>query len=78
MRDSSREGGGRAFGPSKDECPTSVGEVHSCPCAKSSAKKLQLRQVCRAFGEMEWHAYEIVDKGIDDEAIEVQRHHVVV
>ena len=54
----------------------SVGKVRSCFLAQSSAKKLQIRPMSRARGEMKCmpNENEIVDGGIDDEAIEAQRH----
>ena len=46
----------------------SVGKAHSCPPAQSPETKLQIMPI----------ETEIVDEGIDDEAIEVQRPSVVV
>ena len=46
----------------------SVGKAHSCPPAQSPQTKLRIMPI----------ESEIVDAGIDDEAIEVQRPNVVV
>ena len=46
----------------------SVGKAHSCPSAQSPETKLQIRRI----------ESEILDEGIDDVAIEVQRPNVVV
>ena len=46
----------------------SVGEVHSCPPAQSPETELQIMPV----------GSEIVDAGIDGEAVEIHRPNVVV
>ena len=57
----------------------SVGKAHRCPPAQSPATKLQIRWVSCSSGEMECilDENEIVDAGIDDEAIAIQRPNVV-
>ena len=56
-----------------------VGKAHSCPLALSPETQLQIRRVSCSYSEMECMPVEneIVDAGVDDEAIEVQQHGVV-
>ena len=57
----------------------SVGKAHSCPPVQSPETKLPIRRISCSSGDMECTPIEneLVDAGIDDEAIEVQQPHVI-